>query len=204
MRWMTFAVLLLLVLPSVSWAQDPNPYPTSVPGPEKNPSAPQPVRPSPLPLEPAGVESAIDSEVAIGDQAPDFVLDGSQGRPVHLADLKGQWAVMVFTETRTTLAPLKGIDGELVKLGARLYGICKDGVPALKSYAEREQLPFLLLSDLTGQISQIYGMYDTEHDTIQTGFVLVDPQGVVRMAILGPSLHADEVLQLVKHTVIGA
>jgi peroxiredoxin len=142
--------------------------------------------------------------VSIGDKAPDFAMDGSQGHPVHLADLKGQWAVMVFAENRTTLGQLKGIDGELRKLGVRIYGVCKDGSSALKSYAEREQLPFVILSDLTGQISQIYGMYDADNDAIQPGVVVLDPKGVVRMAVLGPALHAEEVLQLAKHTVIGA
>jgi peroxiredoxin Q/BCP len=148
--------------------------------------------------------SGLDSELWIGERAPDFELDGSQGRPVHLADLTGQWAVMVFTESRTTLGPLKGINGELRKLGARLYGVCKDGAAALKTYAEREQLPFVVLSDLTGEISQTYGMYDADTDAIQPGVVLLDRKGVVRMALFGQSLHASEVLQLVKHSVIGA
>ena len=200
MRRTTFAVLLVLAVASVSWGQTP----ASEPGSDKNTAAPPPSDTPRSALEPRGVESGLDSEVSIGEKAPDFVMDGSQGRPVHLADLQGQWAVMVFTGTRTTMGPLKGIDGELRKLGARLYGICKDGAPALRTYAEREQLPFVLLSDPTGQISQIYGMYDADHDAIQPGVVLLDPRGVVRMALLGPALHPDEVLQLTRHTMIGS
>jgi peroxiredoxin len=197
MNWRSCAVLALLLLPCVSWAQEPE-------APDKTPKQPSSTNPTALPLDPEGVGATIESEVFVGDRAPDFELEGSQGRPVRLADLKGRWAVMVFEKSRLRLGPLKEIDADLRKLGARLYGITKDGVPALSSYAEREQLLFVLLSDWTGQISQLYGMYDAGTDAIQPGLILLDPQGVVRMTLLGQSLHAGEVLQLVKHSLTGS
>jgi peroxiredoxin Q/BCP len=151
----------------------------------------------------SGADLAIESTVYVGDHAPGFELDGSQGQRVRLTDLKGQWAVMVFEASRSRIGSLKPIDGDLRKLGARLYGVTKDGSSALKTYAERQGLPFVLLSDPTGQISQVFGMYDHAHDSIQPGMILLDPEGVVRMTFIGPSLHGADVLQLVKHTVIG-
>lgn len=199
--WRTTCMLLLsLAVASVSWAQAP----AADPGSGKGHPAPPSSDPAATPLEPSAAEPGIDSELWIGDKAPDFELESSLGRSMHLTDLTGHWAVMVFTENRTTLGPFKEIDGELRELGARLYGICKDGAPALKTYAEHERLPFVVLSDLTGQISQTYGMYDVDDDQIQPGIVLLDPKGVVRMALLGQSLHPSEVLQLVRHSVIGA
>jgi hypothetical protein len=47
-------------------------------------------------------------------------------------------------------------------------------------------------------------MYDDAGRAIQSGLVIVDAQGVVRMVIQGPSLHADDVLQMVKHVLRGA
>ncbi len=62
----------------------------------------------------------------------------------------------------------------------------------------------VMLSDPTGHVSQNYGMYGAEDEAIQPEIVLLDPKGIVRMAVLGPTLHPDEVLQLVKHAVTGA
>jgi thioredoxin-dependent peroxiredoxin len=200
MRRTILTVLVLLALAGVSRAQAP----ASDPGSGKLPSAPRSTDPAAPAIEPVGVESGLDSEVSIGDEAPDFTMDGSQGHPVRLSDLEGQWAVMVFADDRTTLGRLGGIDGVLRGLGARLYGVCRDGAQALESYARRETIPFVILSDPTGQISQVYGMYDSDDDDIQPGVVVLDPRGVVRMAVLGPALHADEILQLARHAMIGA
>jgi peroxiredoxin Q/BCP len=195
MRRIPYALFLFLLLAGYSRAQESDAQ-------QKLPPQRPPVNVS-TPGDPTGTGPAIESAVYVGDHAPGFELDGSRGQRVRLADLKGQWAVMVFDASRSRLGPLKQIDGDLHKLGARLYGVTKDGTSALKTYAERERLPFLLLSDPTGQISQLYGMYDADHDMIQPGMVLLDPEGVVRMTILGPSLHGADVLQMVKHTVVG-
>jgi len=203
MRRATWTFIVLLALASLSWTRASVADPAIDPDADRNQAPPPSATLPRAPLAPSPAESGIESDVWVGDKAPDFELDGSQGQPVRLRDLAGQWAEMVFTENRTTLGPLKGIDADLRKLGVRLYGICKDGSAALKTYAEHERLPFVLLSDLTGQISQLYGMYDAEDGAIQPGIVLIDPQGVVRMTFLGPPLHSDEVLQLARHTVAG-
>ncbi len=197
MRRAPFALVLTLLLACSSWAQTaPDEAKKGVPEqPQANPS---------VPVQPMGSEPTIDSDVFIGSPAPQFKLDGSQGQVVGLDQLKGKWAVMVFSDDRAKLKPLGAIDGDLEKLGAHLYGITPDGAAALQTYAEREHLPFLLLSDLTGEISQLFGMYDLDNDAILPGIVLLDPKGVVRMTLLGQALHGDEVLQLVKHVVAGA
>ncbi len=193
--------VLLTLIPLLLLA---GPVPAQAPD-ESKKGLPEQPSPNPaLPVAPAVGEPAIDSDVNIGSKAPDFTMDGSQGRQVRLSDLAGQWAVMVFTDDRAKLKPLGPIDADVRKLGARLYGIAPDAAEALKTYAERERIPFLLLSDLTGEISQLYGMYDFDNDVILPGVVLMDPKGVVRMIVLGPALHGDEVLRLVRHTLLGA
>ena len=140
----------------------------------------------------------------MGEQAPGFELDGSRGRPVRLAHLKGYWILLVFADRRTDLTPLKEIEPDLRRLGVKPYGICADKVHVLKSHAEREQLPVILLSDITGEISQLYGLYDTRMRQVRPGFVLIDRQGVVRLALLGQQLSFDKVLALVKTSVTGS
>lgn len=193
MRLASCMLLVLLAIAGASQAQE---------APDKNPPPPTPQTPV-SPPQPGAGGPGIEGQVSVGEKAPDFELDGSQGGRVRLADLKGSWAMLIFDQSRTRFAPLKEIDGALRKLGVRPYGVCLDGIGPLKTYAEREKLPFLLLSDSTGEISQLYGMYDDDTGAIQPGLVLLDPQGLIRMVLLGQSLHQDEVLQLAKHVVIG-
>jgi peroxiredoxin len=185
-----------MTLASVVWAQD-------LPG-KKPDTGPDLTTPSDTELqEPEPTLSDADAAV-VGGGAPGFVLDGSQGRPVKLGDLKGKWVVLVFDEDRAKLATLQTIADDVAKLGASLLGVCPDGAGALKALAAHDKLSFALLSDPTGDVAQLYGMYDGQAGTPLPGLVLVDPKGVVRALWSGPSLHAEDVLQIARHSIAGA
>jgi peroxiredoxin len=196
MRCVAFGALLCVILAGAAWAQDP---------PDKRPeTAPAPTAPPSTAVEEPQGDLSDVSAAAVGAGAPEFVLDGSQGRPVKLADLKGKWAVLVFEGDRKPLAALQSIAGDLGKLGVSLYGVCPDGAGALKALAVEAKLSYPLLSDPTGEISELYGMYDDEAGAVVPGLALLDPKGIVRALWTGPSLHPPEILQLVRHSVTGA
>jgi len=194
MRRSAVVMVMLLALVGSAWGQVPDKQPPM-------PLQPEPVR---VPLAPTAALSATDVDLRSGDQAPDFQLDSSLGGVVRRADLKGRWFVLVFDERRTKLAPLGAVEDSIRALGVQAMGVCPDGVGALKTFAAREKIAFPLLSDPTREISQLFGMYDDGHRAIQSGLVIVDTKGIVRMVLQGPSLHADDVLQMVKHVVRGA
>ncbi len=194
MRRSLFTIVMLLALAGATRADEASKSKAPVTSPTTKES----------PISPAPQGSRILSQVYVGEQAPDFELDGSQGRPVRLAHLKGYRILLVFADRRKDLAPLKEIEPDLRRLGVKPYGICADKAHVLKSHAEREQLPVILLSDVTGEISQLYGLYDTKMRLVRPGFVLIDRQGVVRMALLGQQIALDEMLALVKSSVTGS
>ena len=194
MRRSLFAVVMLLALAGAARAEEST-KPTV-------PVVPPTTREAPI--SPVPQESHITSQVYVGEPAPDFELDGSQGRPVRLAHLKGYWVLLVFADRRADLEPLNEIEPDLRRLGVRPYGVCADKAYVLKSYVERQRLPVVLLSDVTGEISQVYGLYDTRMRLVRPGFTLIDPHGVVRMALLGQKIHFDEMLGLVKSAVTGS
>jgi len=194
MRRSLFAVVMLLALAGAARADEASKSKAPVTSPATEGSA----------ISPAPQESRIQSQVYVGEQAPGFELDGSQGRPVRLSHLKGYWVLLVFADRRTDLTPLKEIEPDLRRLGVKPYGICADKAYVLKSHVQREQLSVILLSDITGEISQLYGLYDTRMRQVRPGFVLIDRQGVVRVALLGQQLPFDEMLALVKSSVTGS
>jgi peroxiredoxin len=194
MRRSLIAIVMLLALAGAARADEASKTRNPVP----SPASPQ------SPITPTPQEIRILSQVYVGEQAPGFELDGSQGRPVRLAHLKGYWILLVFADRRTDLTPLRAIEPDLRRLGVKPFGICPEKAHVLRSHAEREQLPIVLLSDVTGEISQLYGLYDTRMRQVRPGFVLIDRRGMVRMALLGQQLPFDEVLDLVKTSVTGS
>ncbi len=187
------AAALLLMIADRSWAQEPY----------KRPPLPPAPGPEEFPIDPAPVNSGFDPGLAVGEPAPDFRLDGSRGRTVRLADLEGRWTLMVFAPDCADLAPLEGLDGALRGMGVRVCGVSQDGAAAAARYARRARISFLVLSDPTVEVSQVYGMFDPAEDAIQPGLVLLDPQGIVRATRPGHLPDGRRILQLVERSTIG-
>jgi peroxiredoxin len=166
-------------------------------------------RPTPPPAQPGDKVSsprkpaAIEGRVHIGDPASDFTLDSSTGTQVRLSRLRGDWIVLVFADRGDSLADLRKIHDRMKPLGARIVGVCREKARRLKSIAQQDSLSFLLLGDVTGEISAMYGLYDHDHSEIAPGFLVIDRRGVVRTAVLGQQLPAEQVAQIVRLTITG-
>ena len=174
-----------------------------VPNPEERQMQPPPEARVTLPP-PTGTVGSVDADLGPGDRAPDFQIDSSHGGTMKRADLLGHWSVLVFDESRSRLGVLAAVEDSIGAMGVQLFGVCRDAVPALRMFAEREKLRLALLSDPTGQISQLFGMYDDANEAIQPGLVIVDGKGIVRMVVQGPALHGNDALQMVQHVVRGS
>jgi peroxiredoxin len=145
----------------------------------------------------------VYGQVYVGDRAPDFTLDGSDGKILRPSRFRGDWVVMVFADRKEKLAPLAAITHDLDSLGVRLLGVCKEKAYSLQAYATRQKLSFVMGADWTGEVSGEYGLYDTERSMISPGFVVVDREGYVRMALLGQNLPPEQVSALVRFAVAG-
>jgi len=173
---------------------------TTNPDLKKLPEAPVPKVAAPDPTEHT---LGTNVDLVPGEKAPDFQMESSLGGTIRSADLKGGWYVLVFDQGFKQITPVRTVQDSLVAIGVKPFGVCRDRVDALRALALRQHLALALLSDPTGEISQLFGMYDDGNETIRSGIVIVDGAGVVRMVVQGPSLHADDVLQMVRHVVRG-
>jgi peroxiredoxin len=140
----------------------------------------------------------ITGQVIVGERAPDFELDGSEGHAVKLSRLRGDWVLLVFSDRKEAAAELRGSHDELAKLGIKIVGVCDEKPGSLKSFAERTALPYVLLADVTGEISAMYGLHDRARSAILPGFVVLDREGMVRMAVLGQQLPAQDIAHLAR------
>jgi peroxiredoxin len=164
------------------------------------PSTPRPVENTPMTPQP---HIHIFGQVSIGERTPDFTLDGSDGRPLRLVRYRGDWVLMVFADRKETLAPLADIDGDMRSLGVRIVGVCREKAHGLQIFAARGNLPFLLGADFSGEVSELFGQYDRERTTVNPGFLLLDREGVVRMAVLGQNVPPEQIADLVRFAVTG-
>ena len=145
----------------------------------------------------------VYGQVYIGDRVPDFTLDGSDGKVVRPSRFRGDWVVMAFADRKEKLAPLASIHDELGSLGVRVLGVCKEKAHSLQTYSTRQRLPIVMGADWTGEVSSIYGLYDSERSMITPGFLLVDREGIVRMALQGQNLPPQQIAALVRFAVGG-
>jgi peroxiredoxin len=140
-------------------------------------------------------------QVVIGELAPDFVLDASSGKSVKLSSLRGHWVLLAFGDRKESLAPLRDVNGTLDSAGIVLIGVCGEKAYNLEVYARKVSLPYLLLADVSREISQLYGLYDGEERAVVPGYLLLTPEGDVRMTLLGQRLPPNDLARLALYVI---
>ncbi len=167
------------------------------------PKPPPPPRPAVPPPPPARSQLQPRGVVYLMEPAPDFELDGSEGRPVKLSSLRGNRVLLVFEPYKEQLAALKPYVPALTASDIMLVGVCGEKQHTLKSLAQRDTIPFLMLADVTGDVSSLYGLFDRATRTTQPGVFLLDPKGVVRFMVLGPTSSTRELIAMVASALPG-
>ncbi len=126
---------------------------------------------------------------AVGEAAPDFTLDTTNGKPVTLSSFRGTKNVLIaffplaFTSTCTTelcaftddYAAFAGKDVEVVPISV-------DAVPSLKAYRAQSNLSVELASDFKRDVSRAYGVLLAERFYSNRAYFLVDKTGTIRWA----------------------
>ena len=104
-------------------------------------------------------------ELKVGDQAPDFSLQASDGKTYKLSDYKGKKAVVVawfpkaFTSGCTVECKSLAANGDKIrKYNVAYFMASVDPVEANKGFAEQEKADFPLLSDPTKATATSYGV----------------------------------------------
>ncbi len=146
----------------------------------------------------------VTTRVAVGERAPDFLADRIDGRAVKLSSLRGDWLMLMFVERRESLDVAAPVAAALQGLGVRTAAICWGKSQALARQFAGRTPAYLPLADPTGDVLSLYGLLaDDGTEAAQPGFVLIDPRGIVRLALLGQELPGDDASRLVQLAVRG-
>lgn len=144
----------------------------------------------------------------VGRKAPQFTLPAKDGGMVSLGDFAGKKVVLYFYPRDNTpgctrqACAFAGAYEEFGKLNAVVIGISKDSTASHQKFAEKNNLPFLLLSDPELTAIQAYGVWQEKKNygkvsmgVVRTTFV-IDENGVIEkmMPKVKPDTNAAEVL----------
>jgi peroxiredoxin Q/BCP len=144
--------------------------------------------------------------------APDFELKDSEGNLVKLSDFRGKTVILYFYPKALTSGCTKEAQDfrdnyeEIKKLGAEVIGVSGDKVETIKKFKQKENLPFILLSDEGFRVSTEYGvykeksMYGKKYMGIERSTFIIDKDGVVRKIMRKVKVpnHVKEVIEEIK------
>ncbi len=124
--------------------------------------------------------------VAVNEKAPDFCLTADSGGEFCLSQQAGGKCLLVFYPgdntpvcTRQLCEYRDGIES-FADLGVSVVGISSDSLASHRSFREKYDLPFMLLSDPDLEVAKMYGCKGTFG--MKRAVFLVDEAGVVRYA----------------------
>ena len=148
----------------------------------------------------------------VGTKAPAFTLPDKNGTPVSLSDFRGRKVVLYFYPRDNT----PGCTRQACAFAARyqdfsakntvVIGVSKDSVASHLKFAQKYDLPFVLLSDPELQAIQAYDVWKEKklYGKVSMGVVrttyLIDEEGVIRWAKekVKPDENAGELLVLLE------
>ena len=143
-----------------------------------------------------------------GQKAPDFTLPDQNGKSVSLSDFAGQRVVLYFYPRDNTpgctrqACAFAGAYRGFKEKGVQVIGISKDSTASHIKFAEKYDLPFLLLSDTELTAIQAYGVWQekklygkTGMGVVRTTF-LIDEKGIITevMEKVKPDTNASDIL----------
>lgn len=144
-----------------------------------------------------------------GKKAPDFALEGSDGKLHTLKQYSGKTVVIYFYPKDNTPGCTKEACGfrdnytELTGRGVVVLGVSKDSIAAHGKFITNYSLPFVLLSDSDCTMMQVYEAFGEKiacgrktTGTIRST-VVIGPDGIVKKqwaTVAKAEQHPDQVL----------
>lgn len=140
--------------------------------------------------------------------APDFTLSDKEGDQISLSDFRGKKVVLYFYPKDNTPGCTKqacafaGAYQAFKTKDVVVIGISKDSVASHKKFAEKYNLPFILLSDPEHKVIEAYDVWKEKklYGKVSMGVVrstyIIDENGIIDKAVpkVKPDTNAEEIL----------
>ena len=144
----------------------------------------------------------------VGTKAPDFTLQDKHGNPVSLSDFGGKKVVLYFYPKDNTPGCTRQAcafalhHNAFAEQNAVVIGISKDSAASHLKFAQKYDLPFVLLSDPDHAVMERYGVWQEKknYGKVSMGVVrstyLINEEGIIEkvMPKVKPDTNAEEIL----------
>ena len=145
----------------------------------------------------------------VKDKAPDFTLLDTNNNEVTLSSFLGKKVVLYFYPKDNTpgctrqACAFAGLYNEFENKGVIVIGISKDSVASHVKFAQKYNLPFILLADTEKVVIEKYGVWQEKklYGKVSMGVVrttfIIDEQGYIQeiMPKVKPDTNAMEILE---------
>lgn len=145
--------------------------------------------------------SFASAELAVGDPAPDFTLQASDGREYQLADFRGKQAVVLawfpraFTSGCTVECKSLAENGDEIRAYDVTYFMAStDPVEKNTEFAADTGADFPLLSDPEGEVARAYGVYSMGFARRHTFYIDIDGNIAHIDTAVKPSTSAEDMI----------
>ena len=147
-----------------------------------------------------------------GTKAPAFSLPDKDGKTVSLSDFAGKRVVVYFYPKDNTPGCTRQACGfaaayhRFEELGVPVIGISRDSAASHAKFAEKNSLPFVLLSDPERQAIEAYGVWQEKknYGKVSMGVVrstfIIGEDGIIQkvMPKVKPDTNAADVLKFLR------
>jgi thioredoxin-dependent peroxiredoxin len=150
------------------------------------------------------ISFASIAEIKVGSKAPNFTLSDQNSIQHQLSDYEGSWVILYFypkddTPGCTTQAcDFRDAVKRIIASKSNVFGVSLDSVESHKRFADKNNLPFSLLSDESGEVSKAYDSLNNfmSFKSAKRNTFIIDPDGKVAKVYLSvkPSTHSQMVL----------
>lgn len=109
-----------------------------------------------------------DTQLRVGDPAPDFTLPDENGEPVRLASFRGKRVVLYFYPKDDTpgctaqACGFRDVYVDITERNATVLGISADDSASHVQFKTKYQLPFTLLADTSHTVCETYGVWQEQ------------------------------------------
>jgi len=144
------------------------------------------------------------AQIKVGSKAPNFNLSDQNSIQLQLSDYEGSWVILYFypkddTPGCTTQAcDFRDAVKRIIASKSNVFGVSLDSVESHKRFADKNNLPFSLLSDESGEVSEAYDSLNNfmSFKSAKRNTFIIDPDGKVAKIYLSvkPSTHSQMVL----------
>jgi peroxiredoxin Q/BCP len=142
-----------------------------------------------------------------GETAPDFVLKDQSGREVRLSDFRGRTVVLFFYPKANSMGctaeacQFRDSYQDFSDAGADVIGISSDSVGEQNTFAQRNRLPYTLLSDPGEVVHKQFGVLRSFGGLLKgRATFIIGPDGVVRHSFqtINATAHMAPALKVVQ------